>query len=202
MGFLFFGMVLFWFSKNKARVGLVVAAIVVVLFAFTQFSHTASRIGEGDTLVERMLGLTHGIGMLQKGNLLGVGPGCYQVARRSYFGWGMQAHNIYGEVIGDLGIPGTFVWILLIRQIFVNTIRAKRRLLEIADEKHLLYFMALGIQASLIVRLIISMASHGLYYFYWYVMGAMSVGLVAAVDALGSGEEEEEEEDESDAEPA
>ena len=42
-------------------------------------------------------------------------------------------------------------------------------------QQEFFYYLMLGVQVSLITRLVVSMASHGLYYFYWYVMAAIVV---------------------------
>ena len=42
-----------------------------------------------------------------------------------------------------------------------------------------------GIQVSLVTRLVVSMASHGLYFFYWYVMAAMVVVASKLVEQNG-----------------
>ena len=98
----------------------------------------------------------------------------------------MESHNIYGQMLGDLGIPGTVAWLLFIFQIFRNLVDAKRKLASMAMESDFLYKLAIGVQASLIVRLFISMGSHGLYYFYWYVMAIISVIILKEAEALGA----------------
>jgi O-antigen ligase len=113
--------------------------------------------------------------MILKGHPFGVGPGCFMVARGNYFGFTMMSHNLYGELIGDLGIPGTVVWFLFIRQIFINLFEVKKRLELLGRQNEFLYKLTMGLLISLIVRLIIGMGSHGLYYFYWYLIGAISI---------------------------
>jgi len=113
--------------------------------------------------------------MLQKGNIFGVGPGCFLIARHKYHRWRMESHNIYGEIIGELGIPGTITWFFFIYYIFQNLMMVRKRLETLDMKNHFLYALATGLTASLIVRLVISMASHGAYYFYWYVIAALSV---------------------------
>jgi len=39
---------------------------------------------------------------------------------------------------------------------------------------------------SLIQRLFVSLGSHGLYYFYWYVMAVLSVAILKCVENLSS----------------
>jgi len=173
-----------YFSKNRKRNAILAAIAFLSLLTFsTTLEHTGSRISlksaEG-----RFTGLTHGIGMLTRGNVFGVGPGCYLFARRAYFSYGMESHNIYGQVIGDLGIPGTIAWVFLIRQIFLNLIKAKAKLRKVSMETNFLYKLAIGIQVSLFVRLFISLASHGLYYFYWYVIAALSIAILKLTETM------------------
>jgi len=53
-------------------------------------------------------------------------------------------------------------------------------------ENDFLYKLAIGIQVSLIVRLFISMGSHGLYYFYWYLMAVISIVILNQANLLES----------------
>jgi O-antigen ligase len=135
----------------------------------------------------RLTGLIHGIEMVRiKGHVLGVGPGCYSFARKAYFDYRLESHNIYGELIGELGIPGTIAWVFLIRQILMNLITSKKKLKQISMENHFLYRLATGLQVSLLVRLFISLASHGLYYFYWYVIAALSIMTLKLTERISS----------------
>lgn len=183
-GFLFFGLTLVFFSEKRFKTAMIVSALIVMMF-FTSgvFTSTAARIDTEQTW-GRFTGLTHGINMVRFGNILGVGPGCYAIARGYYHHFAMESHNLYGQLIGELGIPGTIVWFLLIRETFLNLIRSKKMLKAMAMEKSYYYYLALGIQASLIVRLFVSMASHGLYYFYWYILAAMSVAVFVEVKKM------------------
>jgi O-antigen ligase len=87
----------------------------------------------------------------------------------------MESHNIYGQIIGDLGLPGMVVTFLRIREIFNCINRIKQRAKQLGEQQQFFYYLIIGIQVSLITRLVLSMASHGLYYFYWYVMAALIV---------------------------
>ena len=55
-------------------------------------------------------------------------------------------------------------------------------------EKYFPYKLAMGILISLIVRLFVSLASHGLYYFYWYVMAALPIAIYKVVENMASNE--------------
>lgn len=181
-GFAFLGLTVIYFSKNRMKAIILVGIpLSILLITSGRMSSTISRI-DTDSFWGRLIGLTHGIGMLQRGNILGVGPGCYQIARKQYFGWGMQSHNIYGQVIGDLGIPGSIAWGLFVYNIFNNLTYVRQKLAAEENQENFLYSLALGVQISLLVRLFISFASHGLYYFYWYIMAFISILIRKIVD--------------------
>ena len=185
VGLMVFGAILVYFSKNRIRNALVLGVVGIIFFMLSgAVKSTAGRINRA-SVESRLVGLAHGIEMIRlKGHILGVGHGCYPLARRKYFSYTMESHNIYGQVLGDLGIPGTVAWFFLILQIFRNLIDTKKRLRALSMEKDFLYKLAMGIQVSLIVRLFISMGSHGLYYFYWYVMAALSITILKTAESL------------------
>lgn len=184
VGFFVFCSLVVFFSENRRRNAVVVGMAVVLLFAVSStITSTASRINRDQT-EGRLSGITHGIGILSKGNILGVGPGCFLFARGKYFHFTMEAHNIYGQMIGDLGIPGTVAWFFLVRQIFLNIIASKQKLKSLSRENDFLYKLAMGLQISLIVRLFISLGSHGLYFFYWYVIAALSIAVLKLTETM------------------
>lgn len=178
VGMMVWGTLIVWFAKERAKaLAVMLPAIVVVFFLIgSSVVHTASRIDTSST-GGRLTGLTHGIGMLRKGNVIGVGPGCYLFARQKYFSYRMEAHNLYGQIMGDLGIPGMLVTFLLMREIFRTLLDIKRKTVNASDQGKFVFYLMTGILVSLITRLVISMASHGLYYFYWYVMAALVISV-------------------------
>lgn len=182
LGFLFFAFVLTFFSQKKAKTFITVGIVVIVLFLTSgTFVSTLSRVNIAQT-EGRLSGLFHGINFIRFGHVFGVGPGCFALARGRYHGHTMDAHNLYGQVLGELGILGSIAWGFLIWHVFQNLRYAKRKLSEMALEKSFYFYLATGLQISLLVRLFISMGSHGLYYFYWYIVAAMSAVLVVLVN--------------------
>jgi O-antigen ligase len=183
IGFVGIAAALIYFSKNRMRSAVILTIVLIVLVAFSgMFRSTAMRIDQGQT-EGRLIGIIHGLEMIRlKGHIFGVGPGCYMLARGKYFGHTMMSHNIYGELIGDLGIPGTIAWLCFIFQMFRNLIRAKRKLIALSMEKSFLYKLTMGLQISLITRLLISLGSHGLYIIYWYLIAALSIAILRVVE--------------------
>ena len=176
VGFIAFSATLVFFSKNRVKTAMIVGTIVLLLVVSSdRLSSTYGRI-TSSSAEGRMMGLIHGIEMIRvKLRFVGVGPGCFQLARGRYFGYTMAAHNLYGELLGDLGIPGTIAWVLFIVQVFKNLQHGRSRLAGYIGEKKITYQIATGLQASLLVRLFVSLGSHGLEFFYWYVVGALSI---------------------------
>ncbi|MCP3928438.1 MAG: hypothetical protein GY705_04985 [Bacteroidetes bacterium] len=163
-----------WYAKNRVKMIVFFLPLLLFLMISSSAVSTASRINLNSTQ-RRLTGLSHGIGILKKGNLIGVGPGCYLIARQKYFGYRMESHNIYGQIMGDLGIPGVIVTFLFMREIFRTLFEVKKKSVQAGGQGKFLLYLMIGIQVSLITRLVVSMGSHGLYYFYWYVMAALVV---------------------------
>lgn len=65
----------------------------------------------------RMEGLKQGFKVFKRHPLLGIGPANFQ---HSWAGieWGYNAHSLYGQIIGELGIAGTCVFGLLVFALF------------------------------------------------------------------------------------
>jgi O-antigen ligase len=181
---------LIYFSKQRLRNAVILMIVLAMFFGLSSmFRSTAMRIDQDQT-EGRLMGIIHALEMIRvKGHIFGVGPGCYMIARGRYFGHTMMSHNIYGEVIGDLGIPGTIAWAFLILEIFKNFAKAKRKLMSLPMKDSFLYKVTVGLQISLIVRLFISLGSHGLYYIYWYLIAALSIAILRVVEGVRENEE-------------
>jgi O-antigen ligase len=175
LGFMCIIFLVTFYSKNRLRNGLLGGLLVLLLLiASGSFTSTLQRVDSG-AVEGRLMGLIHGIEMVRKGNILGVGPGCFPLARGYYFGYTMDAHNIYGEIIGDLGIPGAIAGFFLLWGVIKNNREILSKLKMANDENRYLYFTMMGIHISLLVRLFVSLGSHGLYILHWYFVAAMSI---------------------------
>jgi len=174
------GLLVYYFRNNKKMLAFAVPGIVAVFLLSATLIYTASRISSS-TIEGRLIGLAHGIEMVRiKYHFLGVGPGCFQKARSMYFGYTMDSHNLYGELIGELGIPGIIMWALLMWNIYKNLklVREREKSEQNSKVDQYLFYLSTGFMISLLVRLFVGLGSHGLYFFYWYLMGAISIACV------------------------
>jgi O-antigen ligase len=122
----------------------------------------------------RMTGLRHGFEMLIRRPILGVGPGCYPLARKAWFGWSLWAHNHYGELMGDLGIIGTVVWF----KFLIAYLRRTLTHAKLPGGLELVPAIMTAILVATIVRLVVGMGSHSVYIFFWYMLAAIVIVVV------------------------
>ena len=176
-GFLMLGGLVVYFSKKRMLYG--IGAVVIGVIMFVSSGDMGDTLGRIDSTSAhgRFAGLTNGLEMILKGNIFGVGPGCYLLARSHYFSYYMESHNIYGQVMGDLGIPGSIAAFFLVRQIFINLIQSRKQVEKDGKNNSPLYFFCTAIIVSLATRLFVSMGSHGLYFYYYNVVAALSAAI-------------------------
>ncbi len=172
---------LIWYKANKKVIASVVmgAVIIAALGLNPNYLNWVSTIldfgGSDVSAHSRIVGLQHGIEMAAKRPILGVGIGCYALARSAWFHWGIWAHNHYGELIGELGILGVLSWGLLIYLCFKEIRRIRD---YINKNPHVEPFYGYLIDACwsvLILRLIIGMTTHSLMAFVWYMIAGILV---------------------------
>jgi len=169
----------------KRRSPLIVFGILVFvsipLFSVSGYMDYISTIFDFDKLSagSRITGLRHGIEILVKKPLLGVGPGCYPVARKAWFHWGLWAHNHYGELFGELGLMGAIVWFAFLKSYLQKAWHSLKSLGNGSSRKNIFY----AILVATFVRLVLGMGTHSVYYFFWY----MIAGIVVVEDRLLQG---------------
>ena len=193
LGLVSVGLCYIYFSERRMKATLIV--IILLLFAlpfageeYMQRISTISKGASSRSTEDRVIGLTNGISMLTKRPLLGVGIGCYPKARSIYFNYYFYSHNLYGELLGELGLASAawFFWVYLM---FRTSNRLKTCLKE-EDEQHQFYQIVLiGVQSGLFVRLVLGNFSHCAFIWFWFMMGALVVG----IEFLLAQEEEQDE---------
>lgn len=171
-----------YFAKNRMR-AIFIAGIFFMIFvsvAASDYLTHMSTIKEGihasRSSADRYLGFVNGVSMLIKRPILGVGIGCYAEARGIFFQYHFYAHNIYGEVLGELGIA-SIVWFLWIYAVFRRTKILKKNLNALHPGD--VYFINIinAIQLIMVTRLFLGNFSHGYFMWPWFMMAALTVSV-------------------------
>ena len=181
IGLVSVGLCYIYFSERRLKATLIVILLLIFAlpFAGQEYMQRISTISRGATTrstEDRIAGLKNGISMMIKRPVLGVGVGCYARARSLYFNYYFFSHNLYGELLGELGLSSAawFFWVFLM---FRNANRLKASLKE-EDEQHQFYYSILtGVQSGLFVRLVLGNFSHCAFIWFWFMMGALVVGI-------------------------
>jgi O-antigen ligase len=131
---------MFWWLRSQRKVKmLVVAALVLtVIWSYLPAQYkgrfesiwdpsatdkTAEESAEG-----RIEGLKDGYQLMLSRPIFGYGPGSFPIARGEVGHLeGLASHNLYGQVMGDLGFAGVFILLMLIRILW----RDSRKLINI-----------------------------------------------------------------------
>lgn len=180
IGLLTIGILTVVFSNNrkKAFVYFLLITLLVLPLVNKQYVERISTITQGvnasRSASDRFLGLVNGIDMFVKRPILGVGIGCYAKARWYYFGYYFFSHNLYGELLGELGMA-SIIWFLFIYFVYkeVNFIRKNAVLDEDNDLGFYFKALASGIIISLTVRLVLGNFSHCAFIWFWFFMAAV-----------------------------
>ncbi len=91
-------------------------------------------------------------------------------------------HNVYLELVLDLGFPGLVLFVMLLTSCIQGTLWAQRR--NRPGRGHALFHMAEGVQVSLIAYAVAAMFHPVSYHFYFYYIA----GLAVAVRRLSAAE--------------
>ncbi len=166
-----------YFSQNRILYLLGGAVIVIVALlsmgsGYLSYMSTILDLGKSDLSAEsRLIGLINGIDILMKRPILGVGPGCYPVARKLWFGWGLWSHNIYGQLAGDLGLAGIFAWSLFVYSYLKKCFLIRKAL----DPSSWHFIIITAVIVSNFTCLILGFFAHMLYSHFWYMSAAIVI---------------------------
>lgn len=167
------------FSAHRALMifGTVVLFLFLPMFGtsgYMDYMNTMLNFGNYDvSSSSRIDGLIHGVSMVIKRPLLGVGPGCYPLARKAWFHWGLWSHNHYGQLLGELGLIGVVVWFAFLK----SYLRKAWDFIKSPEGDSRIRNISCAILVATVVRLVLGMGSHSVYIFFWYMLGGIIVAL-------------------------
>lgn len=135
--------------------------------------------GEQGSMEDRMrgTGFFHGLRMFRDRPLLGVGMGCFAWYSHEQLGGRLlDSHNLYGEVLGGLGIVGTLAFLFLIAITFRNALLIRKEVGKgNVPRASPAAWIAWAILIMLVLLLFEGWASHNLGRYNWLWAAAMGV---------------------------
>ncbi|MFO0881186.1 MAG: O-antigen ligase family protein [Gemmataceae bacterium] len=120
----------------------------------------------------RLDGFVHGIEAWQKSPLLGHGPAAFAYVTNR----GGQAHNLYGQVLSEMGLLGAMALALLVGCFWFNWRDACR---VVASEggvrpDDFLYQLSRAISINILLLLVMGWSGHNLFRYNWQWLAAFS----------------------------
>lgn len=116
----------------------------------------------------RLQGFWDGIQNWKEHPLTGVGPGCHQVAT----GRGFQAHNLYGQVLGEIGTLGAASFLFVIAGFALNTLEMRRLLRSGYAVQSFPTRVITAVFAAVILLLVLGWGGHNLFRYSWLWYGS------------------------------
>jgi O-antigen ligase len=186
VGLLAFGGMVLWLAFTRKGPLIVVGGVAAVLaFALLSVALPEELQNRYLTLVDsskgpqnaqssaegRLEGFQHGIRVWQQSPLLGHGPGTFALATGREGG----AHNVYGQVLSELGLLGALAFLGLIACFTLNWLEARRLYREHLGmgpgpdgyPTDLPYHVTRAVFLNLLLLLLMGWAGHNLYRYNW-----------------------------------
>lgn len=174
-------------SQKKIKEGVVVWAIIIIPSAMIAMAYLSPDFKERyfslidpsaagyDTAMGRVHGVVKGLSTIANKPFVGHGLGTSrEVAANFLSGRAQIAHNLYTEILQELGIIGFIIFILFIAAIFKSLIQAKRLLIQMPSKAPVLINLATAVQAWIIMDLFYSLSCFGLNSWEWYFFGGVA----------------------------
>lgn len=162
---------------------LVLALLCLPLLPSTYFDRMSTIIHtEADSTGsagERWTDMTLAARHILSSPITGAGVGMNVLAMNEARGGGWRpVHNVFLELIIDLGVPGVIVFIWLLVSSLKSTIQVQRRAAEVQGMKGL-FHLAEGIQVSLLAFILAAMFHPVSYHPYFYYIAALALAAQA-----------------------
>ena len=200
----FFGLLfyVFWNSKNKLKYILVFIMLFLVGLPFVpeQYKERFESIytleeKEGNSSGARIQILNDGVSIFAD-HPFGVGVSAFPSVRMDTFGRLQDTHNLYLEVLTNLGIQGFIVFVLLILSIFKMLKVDRDKLISLKDQVSKKFTdlsrdsinndidftiaVSKAVAAFLVVRLYLGLFGMDLYEIYWW----LAIGLAISIHRI------------------
>lgn len=114
--------------------------------------------------------------------VFGHGLGSSAEANWNFGGHAQRAHNLWLEVLQELGFIGLIIYILYTKEIYKGFRKTNRAMTENSDPSDFLKSCLPAMQVWLAMNFLFSFASYGLLSYEWYLFGGFSAVIARLAD--------------------
>jgi O-antigen ligase len=193
LGLLVFAAITVWFSRRRWQavgagiVSLPLLWAVVPGSMQTRFETIIHpEVGPANAQVSaesRLEGLYKGLDVWAEHPLTGCGPGAWKWGARTK----MESHNLYGQLVGEMGTLGLITFVLMLGGFWYNLRLMRRWRREHEAEQTFLPLLARAIGVAVFLMLLEGNFGHNLYRFTWLWYGGF---LLIATHCIRAGVDE------------
>jgi len=201
LGAAFIMFVLAWNTRQKvaatvAVLLLIIGALLVMPEQYTQRLTTIFHIdsaydesGAAESAQGRIKGLKVGFEILINRPPAGAGIGCFSLYNREHHGSSLNAHNLLGQVMGDLGFLGLIAFGFLV-YMMVRHYRYIKSLYKSRNwERDFNFYVSFAAIISVIALFFQGVFGHNAYRFNWYIYACFLAVVVGLVEQRRKAEE-------------
>jgi O-antigen ligase len=195
VGTIVLGVLTVIFSRNKARNIILVVLLAIVIFAVMPEEYRARFDTIGDTgavisgeqqegsMYTRWIIIKDAWKVFLRYPIVGCGLDNFWRIRGIMFNRWQQEHNLYMQVLTNMGIIGFISFSYLIFMILKYLAITRKKLRKMKMERSYLMGMVNALNAFLIMRLVVGMFGHDLYDNYWWLIAGLTVVVYEIVDS-------------------
>lgn len=151
-------------------------------------SITQDDVRGSETSQGRIDGVVRNFEIAMRRPIFGHGLGTSAEANANFGHRYQLAHNLYAEILQELGVVGLVLFLLFIKSVIKNFRSSAEIFKKQAGNKRYLIRLNNAMQVWLLMNILFSFASYGLSSYEWYLFGGLSV--VTARLALASSKSE------------
>lgn len=175
------------FLRSRHKLVLAVAAAAVAAFAVPRLSAdladrylsvVSSNTKNAETVDFRVSGVEGDIRVALRRPIFGHGLGTSREANANFRGVDQPSHNLYTEILQELGIGGLVIFTLIIGATVKNLRTAIRGIRARAADDSYQMALANSLSVWMALNLIFSLASYGLSNYTWFFMAGLSEALI------------------------
>lgn len=187
---------IFWKSQHKVKLALAMVGVVLAFFASLDditreryLSLTGDENVRGSaTSKGRLEGLEQNWEAAQPRIVVGHGLRTSRETNFHFSGHAQPAHNLYLEILQELGLVGLGLFLCFMNAIVKNFRQAKLAMAKVQSGDSFLVDLTNALQVWLLMNILFSFASYGLTSYEWYLFGGLSVVVLRLAMQQAGGE--------------